>query len=272
MSSTRSQKLVRALVVFSAALAAGLCFVNSCDSKVEPLMPGSSPQLRSAEVDYSVNPANERFFVWTPQTYNGSRRFGLIVYISSVESVESLPPGWDEVLTRRRYIFVAPQGAGNNCGQQSRRCGLAVAAAMAMQRKYQIDPRFVYAAGISGGARTACDLGFHQTDIFKGTIQSCGSNFYRKVTGREATGWVDTAGYPYGNLRTSAGEVSRARASTKFCLITGAGDFRRGNIRDIYNEGFARDGFKARLFDVPTMGHQDCDGATLNSALDFLER
>jgi hypothetical protein len=272
MNKVKAPKFVRMMVVLSTVLAGGLWFVNSCDSKVEPLAGGALPQLRSPEVDYAINPANERFFVWTPPNYDGSQRFGLIVYISSIESVESLPPGWEDVLVGRRYIFIAPQQAGNNCSQQSRRCGLAVAAAMAMQRKYQIDPRFIYAAGISGGARTASDLGFHQPDVFKGTIQSCGSDFYRKVAGKEAKSWVDTAGYPYGVVKTTAEEVSRAKASTKFCLITGAGDFRRGNILDIYNDGFAREGFKARLFDVPTLGHQDCDAATLSRALDFLER
>lgn len=271
MDKTKSKKFVRLLMVLSAALTAATCFVNSCHSKAEPLLAGNSTQLRSSKVDYSINTAREKFFVWTPKTYNGSTRFGLIVYISSVDSVEGLPPGWEDVLAKRRYIFVAPQGAGNYCRTQERRCGLAVAAAMAMMRRFQIDPRFVFAAGISGGARTASDLGFYQTDVFKGTIQSCGTDFYRKVAVKDATSSVDTAGRYYGVIEVCADELNRARAATKFCLITGAGDFRRGNILDIYNNGYAKDGFKARLFDVATLGHQDCDAATLNSAIDFLE-
>ncbi|MGA7916661.1 MAG: hypothetical protein WCA00_15615 [Candidatus Acidiferrales bacterium] len=54
-------------------------------------------------------------------------------------------------------------------------------------------------------------------------------------------------------------------------LITGTNDFRRGNILDIYNGGFARQHFAAKLIDVPGLDHAICDAATLSAALDFLE-
>jgi hypothetical protein len=57
----------------------------------------------------------------------------------------------------------------------------------------------------------------------------------------------------------------------RFALITGSGDFRRGNILDIFNGGFAREGFQARLFDIPGMAHDTADPQTLSAALDFLE-
>jgi len=182
-----------------------------------------------------------------------------------------LPPGWESVLASRKFLFVSPQAAGNSCNQ-SRRCGLALMAALEMQRYYKIDARRIFAAGVSGGARAASDLGFCQADVFRGTIQDCGSNFYRKVAMKESNNWVDSNGNPYGVVETSPYEVQQAKTTTRFCLITGSGDFRRGNVRDIYNDGFAREGFMARLFDITGMGHQDCDGTTLERALDFLTR
>ena len=62
----------------------------------------------------------------------------------------------------------------------------------------------------------------------------------------------------------------RARR-VRFVLITGTNDFRRGNILDIYNGGFARQHFAAKLIDVPGLDHAICDAATLSAALDFLE-
>jgi hypothetical protein len=62
-----------------------------------------------------------------------------------------------------------------------------------------------------------------------------------------------------------------ARSNVKFALITGSGDFRRGNILDIYNNGFKQEGFRAKLFDVAGMGHEDCNAHTLEEALDFLK-
>ena len=58
--------------------------------------------------------------------------------------------------------------------------------------------------------------------------------------------------------------------SEKFVLITGSKDFRHGNILDLY-AGFEADGFNARLIDVPGMGHEDCNGSTLEQALQFIE-
>ena len=39
----------------------------------------------------------------------------------------------------------------------------------------------LYAAGFSGGARMSSLLGFYQSDVFHGTIQNCGTDFYRAV-------------------------------------------------------------------------------------------
>jgi hypothetical protein len=57
----------------------------------------------------------------------------------------------------------------------------------------------------------------------------------------------------------------------RFVPFTGANDFRRGNILDIYNGGFVRQHFAAKLIDVPGMDHEICDAATLSAALDFIE-
>ncbi len=112
-------------------------------------------------------------------------------------------------------------------------------------------------------------LGFYQPDIFRGTIQNCGADFYARVATVYATSWVSTTGQPYGRFNATADEIARARR-VRFVLITGANDFRRGNILDIYKGGFARQHFAAKLIDVPGMDHAICDAATLSAALDFL--
>lgn len=231
--------------------------------------PVPAPYLRSRMVDYRLPSCAEKFFVWVPQDFNNSQRYGLIVYISP-DQQSSLPPGWDSVLSRRKYLFVSPHNAGNSC-ENHRRRGLAVLGALQMKQNYRIDDNRVFVAGLSGGARTASALGFYQTDLFKGTIQDCGADFYRAVQHRSSNDWTDSCGNPYGVIQVSPDEIARAK-SVKFCLITGPGDFRRGNLQDIYSDGFAREGFRCRLFDVPAMGHQDCDANTLSQVLDFLER
>jgi hypothetical protein len=65
-------------------------------------------------------------------------------------------------------------------------------------------------------------------------------------------------------------EIARARR-VRFVLITGTNDFRRGNILDVFDGGFAREGFQAKLLDVPGMEHDICSGEILSAALDFIE-
>ncbi len=228
------------------------------------------PQVRSEQIDYTIVPGQEGFYVWVPPNYYGTEPFGLMVYISSWESSTSVPSGWKPVLTKHKMLFVTPQNAGNDCTSQKRRCGLALASALAMKAKYKVDAKRIVAAGISGGARTASHLGFLQSDVFDKTVQSCGTDFCRKVAAIESKEFVSTTGVYYGLLEATPDEVRRAKESTRFCLITGPGDFRRSNIVDIYNNGFLPDGFQARLFDVPGMGHQDCNASTLEKAFEFL--
>lgn len=228
------------------------------------------PQHRNANVNYSLNPQSEKFYVWTPADFSKNQSYGLIVYIPPI-NVCNMPQGWSDVLTKRKFLFVAPQNAGNSV-LNPRRSGLAVMAALEMMHEYKIDSRRVYTAGLSGGARLAASCAFWQHDIFSGTIQSCGSNYYRPVLPKYATNLRDTNGHPYNVADgTSTEDASAARSAVKFCLITGADDFRRGNILDIYNNGFIADGFRAKLIDVPGMGHQDCRGQELEQALDFLQ-
>jgi len=142
--------------------------------------------------------------------------------------------------------------------------------ALEAMKMYRVDPNRVFVAGFSGGARMAGMLGFYEADLFRGTIQNCGADFYRPVPIVEATSQTDTLGKPYGVLEASAKEVEDAK-SVRFVLVTGGNDFRHGNISDLFHGGFEKEGFHARIFDVPGMGHDICGGETLARILDFLE-
>jgi hypothetical protein len=232
--------------------------------------PELTPQYLSPHITYDLIPGNERYFMYVPSGYTRAESYGLIVFTSADPSA-GLPIKWRTILDARKYIFVAAENAGNDQPRQ-RRLALAVVGALKMMRAYHIDPSRVYAAGFSGGARMAGLLAFYQSDIFRGTLQNCGADFYRPVPAVDATLQVDTAGKPYGVLiEASDDEIRRAKKS-RFALITGTNDFRRGNILDIFHGGFEQDGFQAKLFDIVGMGHDICDGETLSRALDFLEK
>jgi hypothetical protein len=227
------------------------------------------PVRKNSHVSYNLDPRAERFYVYVPAGYTGGSAYGLVVFIDPIDDITEPPNGWAGVLDARKLLFIAPENAGNK-QYENRRLGLGVLAAQGMMKHYEIDPQRVYISGFSGGARMAGFLGFFQSDVFRGTIQNCGADFYQHVPQVDATTQVDTAGYPYGFFEATAEEVRGAR-TVRFVLITGSRDFRRGNILDIYNGGFAKAGFQAKLFDVPGMEHDTADSTTLNEAFDFLE-
>jgi len=233
---------------------------------------GTNPVAHDANlhVNSDLDPAVEKYFLYVPPGYDGSEGYGLIVFTNASDRLTQLPAGWGDVLNARKYIFVAAQNVGND-QPRGRRLGLAVMGALKTKERYRINPNRVYAAGFSGGARMAGMLGFYRPDIFQGTLQNCGADFYRPVAVVHATSQLDTAGNRYGVIETSEEEVRRAKA-VRFVLVTGTNDFRRGNILDIFHGGFEQDGFQAKLFDIPGMAHDICDGVTLSQALDFLEK
>jgi len=226
---------------------------------------------KSNEINYQLKLENENYYVYVPKNYNGKEPFGLIVYISPSDYFTQLPPGWSEILDARHFIFIAPQGAGNDSGQP-RRYGLGILGALAAMNEYKIDPSRVYAAGLSGGARAAGHMAFFQSDLFKGTIQACGADFYKIVPHGNGPNWVDSNGQVnYGFVSFPPEDVHNAKAIVRFTIITGSKDFRHGNLTDIYNGGFRPEGFMCKFFDIPNMGHEDCSAETLNQAIDFLE-
>lgn len=233
--------------------------------------PARTPEHISPFIAYNLVPANERFFVYVPSGYPGAEANGLIVFIYAyADPSAGLPAGWQSVLDQRKYIFVAAQNAGN-VEPHGRRLGLAVMAALKTMKIYHINPERVYAAGFSGGAWMSGLLGFYQSDIFRGTIQNCGDDFYKSVPGVDATSQLDTAGQPYGLLHAADADVHGA----KKCSLRP--HHRHERLSSWEHTGYLSRRIRSKKvsrpnsLNVPGMEHHICDGETLSRALDFLE-
>ena len=227
------------------------------------------PSRLDDHIDYSLDPRAEKFLVRVPGDYAPDAEYGLVVYMHPGNDLDAPPVGWAAVLDRRRFIFVAPLRAGNG-EAPSRRMGLAVLAAEEMTTHYRIAPARIIAAGWSGGARIASELGFYQADLFRGTVQSCGSDFFRPVPHIDGSGNDGVGGHSYGLVDATSAEIAMA-AHVRFTLITGSGDWRHGDMLDIYNGGFARTTLQAKLIDVPGMEHANANADTFDAALGFIE-
>jgi hypothetical protein len=105
---------------------------------------GMGPGRRDLHINYAVDPNIEQFFVHVPDDYTGEAAYGLVVFIDAASESRQLPDGWQTVLDGRRFLYIAPQNAGND-QYSATRMGLAVLAALEMMKHYQVDPsRFMW--------------------------------------------------------------------------------------------------------------------------------
>lgn len=219
----------------------------------------------AAGVDYQFHLSQESFEIFMPKNFRNDGTFGLFVFMSPGDRM-SLPTDWVAVLERRRLLCVLPQNIGNN-QPFSRRVGLTYVGLLQTVEHFQLNPKRIYTGGLSGGARCALQLAFLHNDAIAGNIGVCGANFYEAVPRVKATN-TDTN---YGIWPIPPKCLAAAKARVKFVFITGAKDFRYGNILDIYHGGFEQNGFQAKLVDVPGMGHELCGRDSLEAAFRFIE-
>ena len=224
-------------------------------------------------IDTDLSLSIEEYRMAVPADFDPKKTYGLVLFISPTD--DGTPPmGWGKVLAERDLLVISPVKAGNE-QEFSRRFGLGLLGVLAMQKEYKIDPKRIYAAGLSGGARAASNLAMLRPDIFSGTIQSVGSVFPHDVPQVKTKEEFLRVGK--GELYSSAlgakdMNIAKIKKNLRFVIVTGPGDFRYGNLQDIYNGGFVPDGYQAKLLDVPGMGHRLCTAEDLTVALDFIEQ
>jgi hypothetical protein len=160
---------------------------------------------------------------------------------------------------------VIPQKIGND-QPTPRRLGLTVIGILKTIERYKTDPKRILAGGYSGGARCSLHLAFLHSDLITGNVSVCGADFYEPVPRVRA---ADNSNY--GVWPVPRDRISDARAKTGFAFITGDQDFRHGNILDIYQGGFLKHSFRAKLIDEPQKGHQFCSPESLLKAIRFLD-
>ncbi|MEI6071091.1 MAG: hypothetical protein WCS31_04820 [Verrucomicrobiae bacterium] len=228
---------------------------------------GPVPQIESKDpnITYDVNLDGEKFFVRYPSGYNSVFPSGLLVFLSPSDEFADIPPGWASVLDKNKLIFVAPQSVGNK-QPTGRRAGMAVVAARKFQEMAKIDAKRIYVGGFSGGARIAAYAAFAHPELFRGVLAICGVGFPGKVEKVKATEKDE-----YGWFVLDEARKESARQQIKFAIITGAKDFRYGNLLDIFQGGYEKNGYAAKLIDVPGMEHAICKDKQLAEAISFFE-
>jgi len=130
----------------------------------------SGTRLSEQPIDLS----QETFVLYVPAPAP-PQGYALLVFVPPWQDAR-LPVGWTAVLDRYHVIFVSAARSGNEETVLGRREPLALLAEHNVLARYPVDPRRVYLAGFSGGARVAQRLALAYPDVFRGAILNAGSD------------------------------------------------------------------------------------------------
>jgi len=125
-------------------------------------------------LDQTIKTGEEHYDLFVPDLPAGSS-YGVIVFIPPWEDFK-VPADWRGILAREHLILISARRSGNNQNMLGRRVPLALHGYGYVSKHYRIDPGRVYAAGFSGGARTAQLVAFAYPDIFRGVLLFAGSD------------------------------------------------------------------------------------------------
>jgi predicted esterase len=220
-------------------------------------LPGDLPEIANPSPGFKYDPnlTLEQFYVCVPPGAGGRKPFGVLAFINAGDEM-GLPPGWKGVLAHQRLLYIAPQNVGNT-RDVSIRAGTTVVAIAKMMELYKVDPKRVYVAGFSGGAKVACVVAYHHPDLVRGVLPICG--------------------FFHPRLRPEFGPqdkelLQKAREEVGFALITGPKDPNHANMLDACDKILEPEEYRATIFDVPGMGHEIPAAPTIRAAIAWLER
>jgi pimeloyl-ACP methyl ester carboxylesterase len=222
-------------------------------------------QMRKGGFAADYDLAAESFEVYVPADYDGSKPFGLLVWVSPGQTGGIPIESWREKLDQRHLIWIGANQSGNprpvTC-----RAGLAIDAAFNLKSRYKLDDQRIYVAGASGGGRVSSMLGIAFPDVFCGGCYMIGCDFYRNLPADEPHKYWARSFLP-----PPAKFLSLAKTQSRHVLLTGETDPNRpqtkGNLAAMKSDGFKH----LTYFEVPGMGHRPPDADWFDKALAALD-
>lgn len=211
--------------------------------------------------DYDL--ATETFSVYVPPDYDADAEpYGVVVWVSASDG-GGIPAAFKPLLDERHLIWIGPDHAGND-RHIFVRAGLALDAALDVERVYHVDGNRIFVSGLSGGGRMAAMLAVDYPDVFDGGFPVIGLTTYQNVPIPSTPG-TSVPRFP----TPSSSILARARRQP-FVIMTGSGDFNREECL-LVAEAYERDGFTdLHLLDIEGMEHEMPSPENFARGLDLL--
>jgi len=234
-------------------------------------------------VNYDFNLNGWPFDVYVPPSYDGTKPYGVMVYITSDQNTGGAV--LQGVSNEKNLIWIAPRNVGNNANSPDR-YGAGLMAIHRAKELFNIDPRRVYCSGKSGGARTASALAFYHSEVFRGTAPSAGFALprldevtpdYIPNTSGQSDSYFVYADQPFYFYYLTNNTLHRsiyttAKANKLRSYILGRyGDYREDYFVEAFHCAYEPQGLDCFLYNGPG-GHQDPTDAEMAEAIDYLDR
>jgi hypothetical protein len=234
-------------------------------------------------VNYDFNLSGWPFDVFVPPDYDGTKPYGVMVYITSDQNTGGAV--LQTVSNERNLIWIAPRNVGNNANSPDR-YGAGLMAIHRAKELFNIDPRRVYCSGKSGGARTASALAFYHSEVFRGTAPSAGFALprldevtpdYIPNTSGQSDSYFAYADQPFYFYYLTNNTLHRsiyttARTNKLRSYILGRhGDYREDYFVEAFHCAYEPQGLDCFLSNGPG-GHSDPNDAEMKEAIDYLDR
>lgn len=233
-------------------------------------------------VNYDLNLTSWLYDVYVPQGYDGTKPYGVVVYITS--------DPWPGIVLQtapndKNVIWIAPRNVGNNANSTDR-YGAALLAIYRAKELFNIDPRRVYTSGKSGGARTASALAFYHSEVIHGTAPSSGCALprlnevtpdYIPNTSGQSDAYFDYSDQPFlyyylfnNSLHNSINTSGKANKVRSY-IMGRYNDYREDYLVEAFHCAYEPQGLNCFLYNGPGE-HTDPSEAEMEEAIDYLDR
>jgi pimeloyl-ACP methyl ester carboxylesterase len=175
--------------------------------------------------------AGQSYQCYIPPQSAPPQGYPAVVFISS----STAPAGWEpwrEICRDEQVVFAAPCNAGNECPLKQR-IRIVLDVLDDLRRRAHLDPDRTYLAGISGGGRVACMIGFALPEYFGGLAPLCAG----------------------GELRPERWLWHRLTERESVACVTGENDFNRTEVERYRMPLLQAMHVRSRLWVVPGLGH-----------------
>ena len=172
---------------------------------------------------------------------------GVLVFVSPASDA-TLKRGWSDVLDEKHLIWIAAQDFGNAVPSNQRMLAALMGLAL-VQQNHAVDPARVYISGMSGGGRVASMTVTLFPHLFTGALYIVGADF-----------WT-----------TTDPALLALITDKRYVFLTGAKDFNRKEMRQIYQRYLDAGASRSLLMDLPRLGHEYPNAAALKTAFEFLD-